>query len=208
MPIEILHTGAAGRGKGRLTLRGLLGEDGGETAVHLLGRLLRPGLHALQGCGAHRQDRSGHKRPPARRPIVVGCDVFPPRILVLQGAELALLDAVEAVYATGVINLLRILADGDAMGLAVQFAGLAVLALFGVNHRAEGRKAGEEAERGAHRADSVAVAAAALEGDRHDDHQSHDGHHEGGQAAQPHFLLIEGVTAGFFGPCGQQVVAP
>ena len=149
-PIEVFYAGGTGGRYGHLPLRRLLGKEVGKAAVHLLGGRLRPGLHALKGRSAHNGHRAGYHRP-ARCPIGVGHDVpgalcvtpgltgslFPPRIPVLQCAKLAGIHAVEAVHAAGIVNVLRVLANGNTLGLAMQFAGLAVLALAVVNNRAE-----------------------------------------------------------------------
>ena len=222
--VEVFHALGAGRGDGRLALRRPLGQHLGKAAVHLLGRLLRPGLDAPQRRGAQHGHRSGHHGAASgggRGGFCPRFDCFwcfgggrggfcprTPCKAVLQRTELALVYAVEAVHAAGMVNVLRILAYGDALGLAVELAGLAVLALVVVYQGTEHGEAGEETEGGAHRADAVAVGSAALEGQGHHYRQRYHGHHEGGYAAHPHLLLIEGIAAGAFREVGQQVVSP
>ena len=85
---------------------------------------------------------------------------------------------------------------------------LAALAHVRVDHRTEHRETGEEAQRGAHGADGVAIRAAVAPGQDDHHHERGDGHEEGGQAAEPDFLLIEGVAAGPLGDRGEEVVHP
>ena len=124
----------------------------------------------------------------------------------MQRPELAGVDAVEAVHAAGVVDL--VLGDIDAGGLALVLTLLAVLALFRVDDRAEHGETGEETQRGSHGADGVAVGASVLPGQHDHDDECDDGNDESGQAPQPYFLLIESVTAGPFGQGGEQVVHP
>ena len=85
-----------------------------------------------------------------------------PGLAVGEGAELAVLDAVEAVNASAVVNLL--VGYVNAGSLALLLAGAAAFALVSINDGAEHCEAGEEAERRSHRAHGVAICAAANPG--------------------------------------------
>jgi hypothetical protein len=101
-----------------------------------------------------------------------------------------------------------VFANLNALGLAMELAGLAVLALVVVNDRTEHGKAGEEAQRGAHGADIVAIGAAAPESQNPHHDQRDKGYNQGGKAAEPYLLVIEGIASSPFREAGQQVVAP
>ena len=219
VPIEVFDASGAGRRERNLALRGLLGKHVGKAAVSLLGNLLRAGFDALEGCGAKGYRRSGHEGAAAVigllviliYPLVILSRrrrIFLPRKLIFERIEFARPDAVEAVHAAGIVNLGRFFADGNAGGLAVMLASLAVLALVGVDHRAEHGKAREETEGGAYGADVVAVGAAAAEGEGYDHYQRHYGNHQRGSTPQPYLFFIESIAAGALGQPGQEVVAP
>ena len=204
--VEVFDALGAGRRDGGFPFGGLLGKDIGKAAVRLLGHLLRPGLDTLQRSGAHGDGRAGHKGAATGRDYSLR--TLAPGKLILQRVELALVYAVEAVYAAGVVYLGAVLGDFYAVGLAVEFAGLAVLALLRVNHGTEHGKAGKEAEGGTHRADAVAVGSAMAKGQVAYYQNCYYRENQGNGAGNPHFFRVEGVAAPMFGQPGQQVVAP
>ena len=200
--VEILDALRSGRRQGNVALRYLLVQDGGEPAIDLL--LLR-----LQRRRPHGQRRSGNKCPAAgirgggRRPLL---HLLPPGEAILQRPELAVLDAVEAIHAAGVVDL--VFGDVDARRLAVVLADLAVLAFLRVDDRAEHCESGEEAERRAHRADRIAIGTSVLPSQDDDRNQRDDGHDERRQAPQPDLLFIESIAISPLRQRGEQVVDP
>ena len=197
--VEVLDAPRSGGRDGDFALRNGLVLDRGESAV----RLLLLGLH---GRGADHEGRTGEESPAP----LVGTGFRPagalPGEAVFQGAEAAGFDAVETADAAAVVD--RVAAEVDAGSLAGALAGLAILALVLVEHRAEHRKSGQEAERGPHGADVVAVVAASAPGENRHDDKRHGRHDQRRKAAEPHGTLIEGIAAGPLSRGGEVVVDP
>ena len=122
----------------------------------------------------------------------------------MQGVELALAQAVEAVDAARVVY--AVTGNVDAGGLAAAFAEPAVLAFCGVDLRTEHREAREETQRGAHRADGIAVSASVLPCQDNQRDEGYGRHDEGGQALHPDINRIEGIAVPPLREGGQDIV--
>ena len=124
----------------------------------------------------------------------------------MQGAKVTLLKAVAAGHATGIVNLVGL--EVDAGGLAVLGAQAAGLALIGIKIDLKPRETRQLGKNGTHRADGVAIGAAATPCQHGDDNECRQGNEEGGQALHPHIHAVECVAIHPLGHRGQQVVAP
>ena len=125
---------------------------------------------------------------------------------IVNGVLGAPFDAIHARHATAVVD--SVIFGVDARGFAVAGTRLATVAFGCVDSGAEEREPRQQPQRGAHRADGVAVGASATPGQYSDDHKGDDGHDERGETLEPHLGRVEGVAVHALGHEGEQVVAP
>ena len=135
----------------------------------------------------------------------LGVGLMQTRHIVFQRSELALVYAVAADYAAGVIDC--VVLEVYTRCFAGTGAGRAVAALLGIEINLEERPAGKESEDGSYGADGVAIGAAS-DPSQHADKEKCDGcDDECRQGANPDRNLIEGVAVVFLRYTRQDVVA-
>ena len=170
--VKVFDAVRSERGQGRGPLRNLLVQDGSQTAV--AGRLgAKRGGRRGQGGGGDEgaaaligrlRGFGNGFRGGRSRGLPIGEAVF-------HCSELAVVQAVEAVDAAAVIDLLVV--DIDAGSLAFLLADMAALAFFGIDDRTQEGEAGEKTEGRADRAHGVAVGTSADPGKDGDDQEGH-----------------------------------
>lgn len=125
---------------------------------------------------------------------------------VVNGVLGATIETIHAHYAAAVVD--SMIFGIDARGFAVAGTRLATVAFGRVDGGAEEREPRQQPQRGAHRADGVAVGASVAPGQYDDDYQGDRGYDERGEALEPDLGRVEGIAVHALGHEGKQVVAP
>ena len=193
----------------RVACGGLLVEDHGQAAVHLL--LLGADEARAQHQSRTREERTARsvlRHVPLRgcRRSLFGVAFAGQAEPVVERVVLAAVHAVHADHAARIVD--RMVFRIDAGGLALSRAESAGGALRRVDHRAEEREAREKSQDSAHGAYGIAPGAAVAPGQNDEQDERRRGDEQRRQAAHPHLRTVEGVAVGPFGQVGQQVVAP